>query len=161
MALVIERTCSVWKNGLYWQQSGIKTVVDIIDQRTPVLLMQCRHGRELKLLTHRSMIMCMVHEAQKEFSSKSKVMEYFLHPHSVKHPLISIFPSIAISCSPFHKLSIALSTGINISPMMLTMKLIFENYCYLSHTLNYVLMPLRNCLMKKCFMSMLMTPCCP
>ena len=34
MALVIERTCSVWKNGLYWQQSGMKTIVDIIDQST-------------------------------------------------------------------------------------------------------------------------------
>lgn len=90
LALVIERTCSVWKNGLYWQQSGIKTVVDIIDQRTLILLMQCRLGRELQLLTRRSMIMCMVHEARKEFSSKSKVMEYFLHPHCVKHPLISI-----------------------------------------------------------------------
>ncbi len=52
--------------------------------------MQCRHGRELQLLTRRSMIMCMVHEARNEFSSKSKVMEYFLHPHCVKHPLVSI-----------------------------------------------------------------------
>ena len=90
MALVIERTCSVWKNGLYWQQSGMKTIVDIIDQRTLVLLMQCHHGRELQLLTRRSMIMSMVLDAKKEFSSKSKVIEYFLHPQCVRHPLTNI-----------------------------------------------------------------------
>ena len=90
MTLVIKRTCSVWKNGLYWQQSGMKTIVDIIDQRTLVLLMQCHRGRELQLLTRRSMIMSMVLDAKKEFSSKSKVIEYFLHPQCVRHPLTSI-----------------------------------------------------------------------
>jgi ankyrin repeat protein len=90
MALVIKRTCSVWKNGLYWQQSGMKTIVDIIDQRTLVLLMQCHRGRELQLLMCRSMIMSMVLDAKNEFSSKSQIMEYFLHPECVKHPLESI-----------------------------------------------------------------------
>ena len=90
MDLVIKRTCSVWKNGLYWQQSGMKTIVDIIDQRTLVLLMQCHCGRELQLLTHRSMIMSMILDAKKEFSSKSIVMEYFLHPDCVRHPLKNI-----------------------------------------------------------------------
>ena len=91
MALVIKRTCSVWKNGLYWQErSGVKTIVDIIDQRTLILLMQCQHGSEIHLLKRRSMIMSMVHEAKEEFSSKSNVLEYFLHPQCVKHPLISL-----------------------------------------------------------------------
>ena len=91
MALVIKRVCSVWKNGLYWQErSGVKTIVDIIDQRTLVLLMQCRHGSEMQLLTRRSMIMSMVLDAKNEFCSKSKVIEYFLHPQCVKHPLTSI-----------------------------------------------------------------------
>ena len=90
MALVIKRTCSVWKNGLYWQQNGMKTIVDIIDQRTLVLLMQCHHGKELQLLTRRSMIMSMVLDAKKDFSSKSIVMEYFLHPDCVRHPLKNI-----------------------------------------------------------------------
>jgi ankyrin repeat protein/GTPase SAR1 family protein len=90
MSLVIKRTCSVWKNGLYWKQSGMKTIIDIIDQRTLTLLMQCHHGRELQLLRRRSMIMSMVLNAKKEFSSKSQIIEYFLHPECVKHPLKSI-----------------------------------------------------------------------
>ena len=91
MAIVIKRVCSVWKNGLYWQErSGVKTIVDIIDQRTLVLLMQCRHGSEMQLLTRRSMIISMVLDAKKEFCSKSKVIEYFLHPQCVKHPLKNI-----------------------------------------------------------------------
>ena len=91
MALVIERMCSVWKNGLYWQErSGVKTIVDVIDQRTLVLLMQCRHKSEIQLLTRRSMIISMVLDAKKEFCSKSKVIEYFLHPQCVKHPLTNI-----------------------------------------------------------------------
>ena len=91
MALVIKRTCSVWKNGLYWQErSGVKTIVDIIDQRTLVLVMQCRRGSEMQLLTRRSTIMSMVLDAKKEFCSKSKVIEYFLHPQCVKHPLKNI-----------------------------------------------------------------------
>ena len=90
MALVIKRTCSVWKNGLYWQErSGVKTIVEIIDQRKLILLMQCRHGSEIHLLERRSMIMSMVHEAKEEFSSKSNVLEYFLHPQCIKHPLTS------------------------------------------------------------------------
>ena len=52
--------------------------------------MQCHRGRELQLLTRRSMIMSMVLDAKKEFSSKSKVIEYFLHPQCVRHPLTSI-----------------------------------------------------------------------
>ena len=90
MALVIKRTCSVWKNGLYWKWNGMKTIVDIIDQKRLVLLMQCHHGRELQLLTRRSTIISMVLDAKKDFSSKSIVMEYFMHPDCVRHPLKNI-----------------------------------------------------------------------
>ena len=87
IAMVIKRTCSVWKNGLYWQErSGVKTIVDIIDQRMLIVLMQCRRESEIHLLERRSMIMSMVHEAKKEFSSNSNVLEYFLHPQCIKHP---------------------------------------------------------------------------
>ena len=91
MALVIKRTCSVWKNGLYWQErSGVKTIVDIIDQQTLILLMQCHSGSEGHLLERRSMIISMVHKAKEEFSSKSNVLEYFLHPQCIEHPLTTL-----------------------------------------------------------------------
>ena len=90
MGLVIRRVCSVWKNGIYWlEQSGVKTIVDIIDQRTLVLLMQCPRGSEVQLIKRRSLIISMVLNAKNEFCSAANLMEYFLHPQVVQHPLLN------------------------------------------------------------------------
>ena len=101
MNMVIRRKCSVWKNGMYWQEaSGVKTIIDIIDQRTLVLLMNCQCGSEESLLERRSMIISMVLSAKREFCSKAKLLEYFIHPEQIMHPLPNIDNShlFAITC---------------------------------------------------------------
>ena len=101
MDMVIKRKCSVWKNGIYWQEaSGVKTIVDIIDQRTLVLLMNCLQGSEVPLLERRSMIISMVMSSKKEFCSKANILEYFIHPEQIVHPMLNINSShlFAMTC---------------------------------------------------------------
>ena len=91
MDVVIKRKCSVWKNGVYWQESsGVKTIIDIFDQRNLLLLMNCQTGSEMSLIERRSMIISMVFDAKEEFCTKAHLLEFFLHPKYVKHPLIDI-----------------------------------------------------------------------
>jgi GTPase SAR1 family protein len=87
MALVIKRVCSVWKNGIYWrEQNGVVTIVEVIDEKTLVLLMQCPQGSEVQLIKRRSSILSMVFNAKNEFCPSAELIEYFLHPDCVKHP---------------------------------------------------------------------------
>ena len=89
--LVIKRLCSVWYNGIYWQEeSGVKTIVDIINQRTLVLLMQCSNDCEIDLVKRRSQVISMILSAKQEFSSEAEVLEYFIHPSCVTHPLANL-----------------------------------------------------------------------
>ena len=88
---VIKRFCSVWKNGIYWQEeSGVKTIVEVIHQRTLVLLMQCLESCEIELIKRRSQIISMTLSAKEEFCSEAKVLEYFIHPKCVSHPLLNL-----------------------------------------------------------------------
>ena len=91
MSMVIKRKCSVWKNGIYWQdESGVISIVDIIDQRTLLLLTNCECGNEMPLIERRSQIISMVLTAKGEFCSKAELREYFIHPDFVVHPLLNI-----------------------------------------------------------------------
>ena len=91
MAMVIKRKCSVWKNGIYWQDhNGVISIIDIIDQRTLVLLMNCQCESEMSLVERRSQIISMVLAAKDEFCSKAELREYFIHPDFVTHPLSNI-----------------------------------------------------------------------
>ena len=86
--VTIKRTCSVWKNGIYWQDNdGVTAIVDIIDQKRLIVLMRCERDCEVECIKRRSSVISMVLEAKKEFCLGVNLLEYFLHPHSVKHPL--------------------------------------------------------------------------
>ena len=70
--LPIKRLCSVWKNGIYWQEeSSVKTTVDVIDRRTLIVLMQCLNKYEIELVKHRSQIIAMVLNTKEEFCSEA------------------------------------------------------------------------------------------
>ena len=91
MDIVIKRMCSVWKNGVYWQESsGVKTIVDIMEQRTLILFMNCQSGSEMALIQRRSQIISMILEAKNEFCPKTNLLEFFIHPDFVSHPLLEI-----------------------------------------------------------------------
>ena len=86
---VIKRFCSVWKNGIYWQEeSGVKTLVEVLHQRNLVLLMQCLDGCEIELIKRRSQIISMTLSAKNEFCPEANLLEYFIHPKCVVHPFL-------------------------------------------------------------------------
>ena len=88
MNFVLKRDCKLWRNGIHWlEQSGIDAIIDIVNQRTLLLLMQCPQGSEVQLVKRRSQIISMVFETKEEFCSKADLQQCFLEPSSVKHPL--------------------------------------------------------------------------
>ena len=89
--LPIKRLCSVWKNGICWQEkSSVKTIVDVIDHRTLIVLMQCFNKYEIELVKRRSQIITMILHTKEEFCSEADLLEYFIHPKCVTHPLIDL-----------------------------------------------------------------------
>ena len=86
--ITIKRICSVWKNGIYWQDNdGVTSIVDVIEQRKLLILMQCKTGCEVECIQRRSSVISMVFKTQRELCPKAKFDEYFLDPNSLKHPV--------------------------------------------------------------------------
>ena len=86
-ALVLQRRCQVWKNGICWaNRSGGKAIVEIIDLKKVVALVHSKKKIELSRL--RSSIINTVINAKKQFSSKVAVKELLLLPEdAMKYPL--------------------------------------------------------------------------
>ena len=86
-ALVLQRRCQVWKNGICWaNRSGGQAIVEIIDLRKVVAIVRSEEKIELSRL--RSSIINTVINAKKEFSSKVAVKESLLLPEdAMKYPL--------------------------------------------------------------------------
>ena len=63
---------------------------EVLHQRTLVLLMQCLDGSEIDLVKRRSHIISMTLSAKGEFCPEAKVLEYFIHPKCVQHPLLNL-----------------------------------------------------------------------
>ena len=88
LKVAIKRICSVWKNGIYWQDNdGVTAIVDIVGQKNLIVLMQCKRGSEVECIKRRSSVMSMVFETKEELCPRAKFFECFLRPDSVKHPL--------------------------------------------------------------------------
>ena len=86
--ITIKRICSVWKNGIYWKDNnGVTTIVDFIDQRKLLILMQCKAGCEVECVQHCLLVISMVFKIQRDLFPTAKLSEYFLDPNSLKHPV--------------------------------------------------------------------------
>ena len=86
-ALVLQRRCQVWKNGICWANlSGGEAIVEIIDLRKVVVIVRSKKKIELSRL--RSSIINTVVNSREEFSSKVAVKESLLLPEdAMKYPL--------------------------------------------------------------------------
>ena len=86
-ALVLQRRCQVWKNGICWANlSGGEAIVEIIDLKKVVAIVCSEKKVELARL--RSSIINTVIKAKKEFSSKVEVKESLLLPEdAMKYPI--------------------------------------------------------------------------
>ena len=86
-ALVLQRRCQVWKNGICWaNRKGGEAIVEIINFKKVVVIVRSKKKIELSRL--RSKIINTVVNAKKQFSSKVAVKESLLLPEdAIKYPL--------------------------------------------------------------------------
>ena len=88
---VLERRCSVWKNGICWlSRKLVETTVEVIEQNTTVsLTISCHTGREMKCVEHRSQVIKCILEAKEELCPAVTMKEYLIHPSCLTTPVTS------------------------------------------------------------------------
>ena len=86
-ALVLQRRCKVWKNGIFWaNRKGGEAIIEIVDLKKVVATIRSEEKIELSRL--RSSIINTVIKTKKQFSSKVAVKESLLLPEdAMKYPL--------------------------------------------------------------------------
>ena len=85
----LERTCSVWKNGISWcDRLGVRVLVEVADQKQVVVLLSCHPAQEMTLVHVRSSIISKVLSTKEEFCPKMVVNESFLQSQdAAQYPL--------------------------------------------------------------------------
>ena len=87
---VIQRKCSVWRNGISWvNQHGVGALVQLVENsRRLDVMLRCRKDADLKCSQLRSAVITKVLEAKQEFCPKISVTEFFVTPtDAVCYPL--------------------------------------------------------------------------
>ena len=88
---VLQRKCSVWKNGLFWgDNNGVEALFEVApDNKSVVVLMRCTMRQALKpYLQLRASIICKVLAAVSEFCAKVEISECFIDPSEAqKYPV--------------------------------------------------------------------------
>ncbi|XP_064390660.1 uncharacterized protein LOC135338452 isoform X2 [Halichondria panicea] len=83
----LQRQCSVWKTGVCWSTSyGVKVLVEVINKKKVVVLMQARQV-SMKFLKLRSTVIKKVVDTSTEICSTVVTEQALLPPHSVTYPL--------------------------------------------------------------------------
>ena len=79
---VIQRKCSVWKNGISWaNRHGVEALVEVVENSRRVnVMLRCRKYADLKCAQLRSAVITKVLEAKKEFCPKISGTESFVTP---------------------------------------------------------------------------------
>ena len=87
---VIQRKCSVWKNGISWaNRHGVETLVEVVENSKRVnVMLRCLKDSEVRCAQLRSAVITKVLDAKKEFCPKISVTESFVTPtDAVSYPL--------------------------------------------------------------------------
>ena len=86
---VLQRECSIWKNGIYWVNlAGVASLIEVDeDARKLIVIMRCLNGCELKCIKLRSAIIQKVLKAAKDFCPKVLTTVHLIHPSSIQYPL--------------------------------------------------------------------------
>ena len=85
----LQRECSVWKTGVCWcTRQGIKVLVEVIDKKQVVVLVQS-HILSAAVLELQSLVIQKVRAAALEFCLTTTTRELFVSPADVAYPLNS------------------------------------------------------------------------
>ena len=81
--LGIHRKCSLWKNGIFWgTHFGMDTLVEVIDNKSVVVMARFKASHVVKCVAHRSQIIHTVLECAKEFCPRISTVESFIETSS-------------------------------------------------------------------------------
>ena len=91
---VLQRKCSIWKNGIYWgSRKGVEALLEIRDppqNKEVVVMLRCWSGHEVECTRLRSTIIQIVLRAKEKFCLKVPTKEFLLNPSQVwEYPLKS------------------------------------------------------------------------
>ena len=87
---VIQRKCSVWKNGISWaNRHGVEALVEVVENSRRVnVMLRCLKDSEVRCAQLRSAVISKVLDAKKEFCPKISVTESVVTPtDAVSYPL--------------------------------------------------------------------------
>ena len=99
--VVVNRLCSVWKNGIYWAgEDGAEALVEVSsDGKKVIVMVRCRSGCEVDCAKLRSAIIYKVLEAKENFCSSIKCCEFLLSStETSQYPIrtVTMIPFIAV-----------------------------------------------------------------
>ena len=79
---VIQRKCSVWKNGISWaNRHGVEALVEVVENSRRVnVMLRCLKDSEVRCAQLRSAVISKVLDAKNEFCPKISVTESFVTP---------------------------------------------------------------------------------
>ena len=87
---VLNRRCSVWKNGIAWLKDGFHVIVEIGLQKNWIsVIIQCENELDIRVQCTRvlSELTQTIRDARKEFCPSSDMLEYFIDPEHVDYPM--------------------------------------------------------------------------
>ena len=136
---VLQRKCSIWKNGIYWgSREGVQVLAEIRDppqNKEVVVMLRCWSGQEVECARFHSTIIQMVLGAKEKLCPKVPTKEFLLHPSQVReYPLKSPAEQDLISIREVSRAVVAGSRGVvssNNEPVDLKELLRFEPYANL------------------------------
>ena len=82
--------CTVWKNGIHWQNTdGVTAIVEVVEQNTAVVMvMGCLEGKEMECVKHRSELIKMILQTKEQYSRAVQMNESIIHPEELStYPL--------------------------------------------------------------------------
>ena len=87
---VIQRCCSVWKNGISWKTGGLECLVEVTEQCQAVVLMLRSISSSQDLTSHyisyRSSLIKVITSAVSDICPSLEVSESFCHPDHIQYP---------------------------------------------------------------------------
>ena len=136
---VLQRKCSIWKNGIYWgSREGVQVLAEIRDppqNKEVVVMLRCWSGQEVECARLHSTIIQMVLGAKEKLCPKVPTKEFLLHPSQVReYPLKSPAEQDLISIREVSRAVVAGSRGVvssNNEPVDLKELLLVEPYANL------------------------------
>ena len=86
----LQRTCTVWRNGIFWRNlDNITTVIELLDKNRCVLVaMSCDDTSPVEHAELRSSLIALVSRLQQQYCSRLNVCEFLISPDLIqKYPL--------------------------------------------------------------------------